>query len=176
MPGVETNTGPLGHRFPVAVGIALSARLQASPRRTFVVLGDGELQEGSNSEAAMTAAHYGLSALTAIVDRNRLQQGARTEETKQLDPRPRPDTITIVWPPLNDFAPHFAPQRHWRPDGGRPRSEGKGTGQRGTAEIIPPDWNCPASARQRQIGSDLGFCLRVERRTFSLHRKRSSDW
>src|SRR5215472_15748075 len=48
VPGVETNTGPLGHGFPVAVGIALSARLQASPRRTFVVLGDGELQEGSN--------------------------------------------------------------------------------------------------------------------------------
>ena len=86
VPGVETNTGPLGHGFPVAVGIALSARLQASPRRTFVVLGDGELQEGSNWEAAMTAAHYGLSALTAVVDRNRLQQGARTEETKQLEP------------------------------------------------------------------------------------------
>jgi transketolase len=86
VPGVETNTGPLGHGFPVAVGIALSARLQASPRRTFVVLGDGELQEGSNWEAAMTGAHYGLSALTAIVDRNRLQQGGRTEETKQLEP------------------------------------------------------------------------------------------
>ncbi len=86
VPGVETNTGPLGHGFPVAVGIALSARLQASPRRTFVVLGDGELQEGSNWEAAMTAAHYHLSSLFAVVDRNRLQQGARTEETKQLEP------------------------------------------------------------------------------------------
>jgi transketolase len=86
VPGVETNTGPLGHGFPVAVGIALSARLRASPRRTFVVLGDGELQEGSNWEAAMTAAHYGLSSLFAVVDRNMLQQGARTEETKQLEP------------------------------------------------------------------------------------------
>jgi transketolase len=86
VPGVETNTGPLGHGFPVAVGIALSARLQASPRRTFVVLGDGELQEGSNWEAAMTAAHHGLASLFAIVDRNGLQQGARTEETKQLEP------------------------------------------------------------------------------------------
>jgi transketolase len=86
VPGVETNTGPLGHGFPVAVGIALSARLQASPRRTFVVLGDGELQEGSNWEAAMTAAHYRLSSLFAVVDRNMLQQGARTEETKQLEP------------------------------------------------------------------------------------------
>ena len=86
VPGVETNTGPLGHGFPVAVGIALSAKLQGSPRRTFVVLGDGELQEGSNWEAAMTAAHYGLSSLVAVVDRNRLQQGAGTEETKQLEP------------------------------------------------------------------------------------------
>jgi transketolase len=51
-----------------------------------VVLGDGELQEGSNWEAAMTAAHYGLSSLTAVVDRNRLQQGARTEDTKRLEP------------------------------------------------------------------------------------------
>jgi transketolase len=86
VPGVETNTGPLGHGFPVAVGHALGALLQGSARRTFVVLGDGELQEGSNWEAAMTAAHYRLSSLTAIVDRNRLQQGARTEDTKQLEP------------------------------------------------------------------------------------------
>ena len=86
VPGVETNTGPLGHGFPVAVGCALAAKLQGSSSRTFVVLGDGELQEGSNWEAAMTASHYGLSSLTAVVDRNGLQQGAPTEETKQLEP------------------------------------------------------------------------------------------
>jgi transketolase len=86
VPGVETNTGPLGHGFPVAVGCALAALLQRSPRRTFVVLGDGELQEGSNWEAAMTASHYRLASLTAVVDRNRLQQGARTEDTKRLEP------------------------------------------------------------------------------------------
>jgi len=86
VPGVETNTGPLGHGFPVAVGCALAAQLRGLDYRTFVVLGDGELQEGSNWEAAMTASHYGLASLTAIVDRNRLQQGARTEETKQLEP------------------------------------------------------------------------------------------
>jgi transketolase len=86
VPGVETNTGPLGHGFPVAVGCALAARLRELSYRTFVVLGDGELQEGSNWEAAMTAAHYDLDNLTAVVDRNRLQQGARTEETKQLEP------------------------------------------------------------------------------------------
>jgi transketolase len=86
VPGVETNTGPLGHGFPVAVGIALAAKLRRSGSRTFVVLGDGELQEGSNWEAAMTASHYALRDLTAVVDRNRLQQGARTEDTKQLEP------------------------------------------------------------------------------------------
>jgi transketolase len=86
VPGVETNTGPLGHGFPVAVGCALAAQLRDEDWRTFVVLGDGELQEGSNWEAAMTAAHYGLANLTAVVDRNRLQQGAGTEETKRLEP------------------------------------------------------------------------------------------
>ncbi|MFE7794772.1 transketolase [Streptomyces sp. NPDC057460] len=86
VPGVETNTGPLGHGFPVATGCALGAKLRDETWRTIVVLGDGEMQEGSNWEAAMTAAHYGLDNLTAVVDRNRLQQGARTEDTKSLEP------------------------------------------------------------------------------------------
>ncbi|MFH9298983.1 transketolase [Streptomyces sp. NPDC017520] len=86
VPGVETNTGPLGHGFPVATGIALGAKLRHETWRTITVLGDGEMQEGSNWEAAMTAAHYRLSNLTAVVDRNRLQQGARTEDTTSLDP------------------------------------------------------------------------------------------
>jgi transketolase len=88
VPGVETNTGPLGHGFPVGVGCAIAARLRGLDYRTFVVLGDGELQEGSNWEAAMTAAHYGLDNLTVIVDRNRLQQGASTADTKELEPLP----------------------------------------------------------------------------------------
>jgi transketolase len=88
VPGVETNTGPLGHGFPVGVGCALAAKLRGLDYRTFVVLGDGELQEGSNWEAAMTAAHYDLENLTAIVDRNRLQQGASTADTKELEPLP----------------------------------------------------------------------------------------
>jgi transketolase len=88
VPGVETNTGPLGHGFPVGVGCALAAKLRGLDYRTFVVLGDGELQEGSNWEAAMTAAHYDLDNLTAIVDRNRLQQGATTSDTKELEPLP----------------------------------------------------------------------------------------
>lgn len=86
VPGVETNTGPLGHGFPVAVGIALSGALDGSDRRTFVLTGDGELQEGSMWEAAMAASHYGLDRLTVIVDRNGLQQGDRTESTIRLEP------------------------------------------------------------------------------------------
>jgi transketolase len=84
--GVETNTGTLGHGFPVAVGMALSARLDGTGRRTFVLTGDGELQEGSMWEAAMAAGHYGLDGLTVIVDRNGLQQGDRTEATIRLEP------------------------------------------------------------------------------------------
>jgi transketolase len=86
VPGVESNTGPLGHGLPVGVGCAIAARLARADWRTFVVLGDGELQEGSNWEAAMTAGHRQLSNLTAVIDRNRLQQGAKTEDTAALEP------------------------------------------------------------------------------------------
>lgn len=88
VPGVETNTGPLGHGFPVAIGIALSGQLEGAQRRTFVLTGDGELQEGSTWEAAMAAGYFGLDKLVCIVDRNRLQQGDRTELTMGLDPLP----------------------------------------------------------------------------------------
>jgi len=84
--GVETNTGPLGHGLPVAVGAALAAKLQDCSWRVFALTGDGELQEGSNWEAAMAAAHYKLDNLTVIVDRNRLQQGDWTEQTMHLEP------------------------------------------------------------------------------------------
>ena len=86
VPGVEANTGPLGHGLPIGVGCAIAARIAGKDWRSFVVLGDGELQEGSNWEAAMAAAHHGLANLTAVVDRNRLQQGARTEDTSRLEP------------------------------------------------------------------------------------------
>jgi transketolase len=86
IPGVETNTGPLGHGLPVAVGTAIASKLDDATWRTFVLTGDGELQEGSNWEAAMSAAHYELDNLTVIVDRNRLQQGDRTENTVRLEP------------------------------------------------------------------------------------------
>lgn len=86
VPGVETNTGPLGHGLPVAVGMAMAAKLSEADWRVFVLCGDGELQEGSNWEAAMTAAHYKLDNLMLIVDHNRLQQGASVAETNKLSP------------------------------------------------------------------------------------------
>jgi transketolase len=84
--GVETNTGPLGHGLPVGVGMAIAARMDRSARRVYVLTGDGELQEGSMWEAAMSAGHFGLDNLVAIVDRNGLQQGDRTESTIALEP------------------------------------------------------------------------------------------
>jgi transketolase len=86
VPGVEANTGPLGHGLPIAVGAALAGRLARSVRRVFVLTGDGELQEGSNWEAAMAASHQRLDNLVVVVDRNGLQQGAGTEETNALEP------------------------------------------------------------------------------------------
>lgn len=86
VPGVEASTGPLGHGLPFSVGAAIGARIHSSSRRVFVILGDGELQEGSNWEAAMLAGHRKLDNLVAVVDRNGLQQGARTEETNGLEP------------------------------------------------------------------------------------------
>jgi len=86
VPGVEANTGPLGHGLPIAVGAAVGLKLQGLKSRCFCVTGDGELQEGSNWEAAMYAGHRKLGNLTAIVDRNGLQQGATTAETNDLTP------------------------------------------------------------------------------------------
>ena len=86
VPGVEANTGPLGHGLPIGVGMALAAKMDKADWRTFVLTGDGELQEGSNWEAIMAASHFRLDNLTVIVDRNRLQQGDTTERTMSLEP------------------------------------------------------------------------------------------
>ncbi|MGA8108650.1 MAG: transketolase [Acidobacteriaceae bacterium] len=83
---VEANTGPLGHGLPVGVGCALAAKMDSASWRTFVLTGDGELQEGSNWEAAMAATQYELDGLTVIVDRNRIQQGDFTENTIRMEP------------------------------------------------------------------------------------------
>jgi transketolase len=84
--GVEMSTGGLGHGLSVGVGMALGARLQKREFRTVVMLGDGELQEGSNWEAAMAAAHLALANLTAIIDYNKVQQSGHVSEMLGLEP------------------------------------------------------------------------------------------
>jgi transketolase len=84
---VEINSGGLGHGLPIAVGLALGNKLAGrGHRRAFVLLGDGELAEGSNWEAAMSASKFRLDNLVAIVDRNRLQLAGATEEIMPLEP------------------------------------------------------------------------------------------
>ncbi len=90
-PFVEISTGALGHGFSVAVGLALSARMSGRDFRVYVLLGDGELQEGSNWEAAMSASQFRLGNLVAIVDRNTLQLADRTESIMALEP------LTAKW-------------------------------------------------------------------------------
>lgn len=85
-PGIELNTGALGHGFPVAVGLALAAKKNNSRRRIFLVTGDGELAEGSNWEAALAAAHYGLDNLVIINDKNNLQLAGATRDIMNTDP------------------------------------------------------------------------------------------
>ncbi len=86
IPGIEHNTGALGHGLSVSVGLALAGKLEQRVYRVFTLLGDGELAEGSSWEAAMTAAHYKLDNLIVIVDRNTLQITGRTEEVNALEP------------------------------------------------------------------------------------------
>ncbi len=84
---VEINSGGLGHGLPIAVGLALGNKLAGrAHRRAFVLLGDGELAEGSNWEAAMAASKFKLDNLIAIVDRNRLQLAGKTEAIMPLEP------------------------------------------------------------------------------------------
>jgi len=88
VPGVEMSTGSLGQGLSMACGIALAGKMDGKDYRTFCLLGDGELQEGQNWEAAMFASQYGLSNLIAFVDRNRLQITGNTEDAVGLDPLP----------------------------------------------------------------------------------------
>lgn len=79
LPGVEFSTGSLGHGFSVGVGMAMAARLKNENWRTYVILGDGELNEGSVWEAAMHAAQHKLGSLTIIIDYNRMQASGESE-------------------------------------------------------------------------------------------------
>jgi len=84
--GIEQNTGALGHGLPICVGMAIAAKLDKKDYRVYTLLGDGELPEGSNWEAALTAAQYKLDNLCVIIDKNQLQITGPTKEVCSTDP------------------------------------------------------------------------------------------
>jgi len=86
VPGVEFSTGSLGHGLSVANGMAMAGRMRGKGFRVYCLLGDGEIQEGSVWEAAMTAAHHRLDHVCAIVDYNKVQENGPTNEIKNLEP------------------------------------------------------------------------------------------
>lgn len=85
LPGIEMNSGSLGHGLPVCVGMALAGKMDKKSYRVYTVIGDGELAEGSVWEGAMAASHYRLDNLCAVVDRNRLQISGNTEDVMGHD-------------------------------------------------------------------------------------------
>ena len=85
LPGIEMNSGSLGHGLPVAVGMALACKKDGKNSRVYVVTGDGEMAEGSNWEGFMSGAMYGLDNLCCIIDRNHLQISGNTEDVMALD-------------------------------------------------------------------------------------------
>ena len=86
IPGIEMNTGALGHGLPICIGMALAAKMDGAAFRVFTLLGDGELAEGSNWEAGLAAAHYDLDNLTAIIDHNTLQITGHTRDVMSNEP------------------------------------------------------------------------------------------
>lgn len=86
VPGVEMSTGSLGHGLSVGIGLALATRMNNKKYKTYVLMGDGETQEGSIWEAAMAASHYKLDNLVGIIDRNRMQIDGLTEDVMALEP------------------------------------------------------------------------------------------
>ncbi len=85
LPGIEMNSGSLGHGLPVSVGMALAGKMDKKDYRVYTVMGDGEVAEGSVWEGAMAASHYKLDNLCAVVDRNRLQISGNTEDVMAHD-------------------------------------------------------------------------------------------
>ena len=86
VPGVELSTGSLGHGMPYGTGIALSRKRSGAQGRVFVILSDGECDEGTTWESAMIANHFELNNLTVVIDRNHIQSLAYTEQTLKLEP------------------------------------------------------------------------------------------
>jgi transketolase len=123
IPGIEMNTGALGHGLPIAAGMAIAGKMDGAPYRVFTLLGDGELAEGSNWEAAMAAAHYRLDNLMAIVDHNTLQITGRTRDVcsnEPLDEKFRAFGWAVVTVNGHDFAQLTAAL-------GKPAEQGKPT-------------------------------------------------
>ncbi len=86
VPGVEASTGALGHGLSIGVGMALAARMDDRTNRVFVIMGDGEINEGSVWEAAMSAGKHKLDNLTAIIDYNKIQSAGMTRDIQNLEP------------------------------------------------------------------------------------------
>jgi transketolase len=86
VPGIEMNTGALGHGLSISVGMAKAAKMNKKSYKVFTLMGDGELAEGSIWEAAMAAAHFKLDNLIGIIDRNKLQISGDTEDIMTLEP------------------------------------------------------------------------------------------
>ena len=85
LPGIEMNSGSLGHGLPVSVGMALAGKMDKKDYRVYTVMGDGEIAEGSVWEGAMAVSHYKLDNLCAVIDRNRLQISGNTEDVMAHD-------------------------------------------------------------------------------------------
>ena len=98
--GIEASTGSLGHGLSLSVGYALSARMDKRDYWVVCMTGDGEMDEGSNWEALMTGAQYGLGNLVLIVDKNQFQIGGTTTEIKSLEPLDNHQEFCCVLPEL----------------------------------------------------------------------------
>lgn len=106
IPGIEMNSGSLGHGLPVAIGMALAGKMDKRAYRVYTIMGDGELAEGSVWEGAMAGGHYHLDNLCAIVDRNRLQISGTTEEVMAHDHQEERWTVfgwNVISIPGNDM-------------------------------------------------------------------------
>ncbi len=86
LPGIESNTGSLGHGLPIGVGMGIGLRMDKNPAKVYVIMGDGELGEGTNWEAAAAASHHKVDNLIVMIDRNKFQLGGLTNEIMSFEP------------------------------------------------------------------------------------------
>lgn len=86
LPGIESNTGSLGHGLPISVGMAIGLKMDKSDARVYTIMGDGELGEGTNWEAAAAASHHKTDNLVVMVDRNKFQLGGLTNDVMNFEP------------------------------------------------------------------------------------------